>query len=317
MSEQFRFFSLPLEIREMIWTYAVPDRIVEVGQPGDPDALPPSDLKKAWIQNHKPPTVALICKESRDIAMKSSGAPRGEFTSFAKDYQYWLKSTKTIHFNTEDESEMGMPMNLRLENDMLDMLKVVHRGKELSISADLIQPFIRFHNASSCSGLMQHVLFDERVACTIALQTVMIKATHAQARRFGLFGGGDEAAQLVDPEDDETLNKFKDLWILSDGSHDMTAAKFFETVGGPRFDFRIKRWRAELAIKFIQWSLRFNPFGAPQLTHNAAQAIQWLRQNFDLRQNHAVQELLDDFPEFKLRIMFRLCPPRARRNMIM
>ncbi|CAG8923966.1 unnamed protein product [Penicillium salamii] len=314
MSETFHFFSLPLEIREMIWAYAVPDRIVEVGRPSDPDVMPPSDLKKAWVQNRKPPTVALICKESRDIAMKSSGIPRGEFTSFAKDYQYWLQSTTTIHFNAEDDIERTTPMDRRLDNDLVDMLQVVQRGKELSLSADLVHPFIRFHHVSCCSPLVRHALFDGRVACTVVLQTVMIKATHAQARRFGLFGGGDEAAQLVDLEDEETINKLKDLWILSDGSHDMTASKFFETVGGPRYNFRVKRWRAELAIKFVEWSLRHHPSGTPILTNTAVQAISWLHHNFDLGQNSAVQDLLDDFPQFKLRIMFRLCPPRARRN---
>ncbi|KAJ5774793.1 hypothetical protein N7457_009689 [Penicillium paradoxum] len=300
-----RFSTLPIELRLMIWEFAVPMRIIEVGEPCDPDIIPETDLRKAWLLNLKYPAIAHVCHESRQIALAKVKLPEQFLLApdYLTDSRWWWKSTDVVHFNAPDTSKLANEERCRLQEDLLDLIKVPVLRKKVSISADLIHPFLRFRGIPDIPiSLVWDVIFSlDR--CIIALHTVCIRATKEDAGKLGLFGNGEEPAQLIDPFDKPAIQRLRELW--NNTKKEVSAEKFFDTIDTKRFEFRVHRWVAEMAIEYIKFR-----WISPQGTNSGALHI-IARLSQDPKQINApdVQEYLVGCPILDLRILFRLCPP--------
>jgi len=304
MSEPTRFFSLPPELRIIIWNYALPDRIIEFGEPCDPDILPERDLRNAWKLNRKQPTIAHLCHESREIAMRVIRVQASVDPDCMRDDRPWFKYSKTIHFNSPDYELMNKLEQFSFEDNLIGSYEAGEMDKHLSISADLIHPFLRFHDICGIHDLVVWHLFGKLKSCIIALQTVCIRATKQQVRDSGLFDLGEEPAQLIDPFNKETLRQYKVLWSHTrDMDKDISANKFFDTVETPRFNFRVERWLAEMEAMYIRTKWISPPFLIPPPSVVIAMLCH------DPRHRHTpeVLQYLEEFPKLDLRIMFRLC----------
>ncbi|KAJ5332837.1 hypothetical protein MYU51_008977 [Penicillium brevicompactum] len=283
MSEPFRFFSLPFEIRAIIWKHAVPQRIVEFGQPNDPD-IPIGDLKRSWALNRAPPNVAQICKESRDVALKmvhgmkyDVGRLQSSDNGSLQDIRCWLESTKILHFNAPDEN-VTQEEQRKLVERLMSLSEAAYFDKKVSVSADIFHPFIRFHRRTEMDDDVRWGSIFRLSEFIVSLHTVSIKATKEQARSMGLFS--DEPAQLVNPFDLQAIKRYRDLWELTQDS-DPTAQKFFDTVNTNRFNFRVHRWMAEMETHFIVWRYNPNPFS----NSGAGQAMLMLTRDISQRSN--------------------------------
>ncbi|KAJ5945082.1 hypothetical protein N7516_005250 [Penicillium verrucosum] len=287
-----RFSTLPAELRQLIWEFAVPGRVVEIGEPCDPDILPEEDLRQAWILNRKYPVIAHVCWESRQIALAKFKLPTGASVvpGCMTDARWWWKSTDIIHFNAPEI--ITDAQRHRLEDDLLDLIKVPILCKKVSISADVVHPFCGF------------------VTCIISLHTVCIRATNEQARELGLFGNGDEPTQLIDPFDTTAIERFRILWMNT--RQEVSSVKFFSTIETGRFSFRVDRWLAEMSADYIDFKWTNPPFPTP-----GPQAItEGLRRYPLQRHDPSTRQYLVDMPTLELRIMFRLCPPAVVDSVI-
>lgn len=286
----------------MIWTYAAPLRIIEFGEPCEPDILPESDLRKAWLLNRRVPTIAHVCHEARSIAMKECRIRGQPFDpDYLEDDRCWLKTTEIIHFNAPDYNHLPEHDRLELEGHLLGSHKAIELGKMVSFSADSIYPFIRFHRLFSTENLVYWNSFLKQKECIISLHTVCIRATKEQTRSLGLFGCGEEPAQLIDPFDKQAIQRFKELWILTQ-DQDVAATKFFDTIDTDRFNFRVERWLAQIEAQYM---MSLPPFPTQLIKH----IVDLLRAYPSCRHEPEVRVYLTEFPKLHLRIMFRLCPP--------
>ncbi|CAI7608563.1 unnamed protein product [Penicillium glandicola] len=295
MARSAQFSTLPAELRQMIWQFALPARVVEIGEPCDPDIIPEQDLREAWILNRKYPAIAHVCWESRQIAFAKFNLPVGVTLApdCMTDARWWWNSTEIIHFNAPPET-IELRQRHRLEDDLLDLMKVPILCKKVSISADVVHPFLRFRNWPDIS---------ESLTCIISLHTVCIRATKEQARELGLFGKGDEPAQLIDPFDREAIKRLRQLWMHT--RQEVSSVKFFDTIDTGRFTFRVERWLAEMSAEYINYRWTDPPFPTP----GPQEIIASLRRYPDQRHNPDAKQYLVGFPALDLRIMFRLCPP--------
>ncbi|KAJ5515047.1 tRNA (C5-cytosine) methyltransferase NCL1 [Penicillium fimorum] len=299
-----QFSTLPAELRLLIWEFALPARVVEMGEPCDPDIIPEEDLRQAWILNKKHPAIAYVCWESRQIALAKSKLPRGVILApdSITDARWWSKSTDIIHFNAPPEI-INAAQRCRLADGLLDLMKVPILRKMVSISADVVHPFLRFRNRSDLPrSLVWEVICATKI-CIISLHTVCIRATVEQARELGLFGNGDEPAQLIDPFDKAAIQRFRQLW--DNTKKEVSSVKFFDTIDTGRFTFRVERWLAEMSAEYIHFKWTSPPFPTP----NPRDITALLRRYPDQRRSPEAKQYLVGFPRLELRIMFRLCPP--------
>jgi hypothetical protein len=307
MTEPSCLFSLPFEVRQIIWGYSLGDRIFEIGEPGDPDILPESDLRKAWVLNRKMPTIAHLCHESREftkqqVLCESSGVN----PDCVGDRRVCLKYNTTVHFNAPPNFKL-LDQDARFDfaDKLNGAIDVWDMGKQLSISADILHPFLRFHEAlpREEQNLAQN-LFIKLKELTVALHTVCIRATKQQARDMGVFGLGEEPAQLLDPFDRRVIRQYKTLWDQTI-IQDVSAMKFFDTVFTSRFTFRVERWLSEIEAMYI----KLKWINLPTMRPSATVVILNLGSNPEYRHRQETRQYLEEFPKLDLRIMFRLCPP--------
>lgn len=298
-----RFSTLPAELRQLIWEFAVPARVVEIGEPCDPDILPEEDLRQAWILNRKYPAIAHVCWESRKIALAKFKLPKGLTLASGcmTDARWWWKSTDIIHFNAPDI--MVDAQRYALEDALLDSLNVPILRKKVSISADVVHPFLRFRTRSDIQQSLVWEVLTSMKTCIISLHTVCIRATNEQARELGLFGNGDEPAQLIDPSDKAAIERFRQLWMNT--KQEVSSVKFFDTIDTERFTFRVERWLAEMAAEYIEFRWSHPPFPTP----GPRVVTEALRRYPSQRHSPDTRQYLVEFPTLELRIMFRLCPP--------
>ncbi|KXG50666.1 tRNA (C5-cytosine) methyltransferase, NCL1 [Penicillium griseofulvum] len=305
-----QFATLPAELRQMIWEFALPARVVEIGEPCDPDIIPEEDLRKAWILNRKHTAIAHVCWESRQIALARSKPPKGVTIppDCMTDIRWWWNSTDIVHFNAPPEV-IEARQRCRLVDNLLDLEKVPILSKKVSISADVVHPFLRFRNRSDMPKSLIWEVLCSMETCIIALHTVCIRATNEQARELGLFGNGDEPAQLIDPFDKTAIQRFRQLW--NNTKQEVSSVKFFDTVDTGRFTFRVERWLAEMSAEYIDFKWTDPPFPTPAGPRNITAL---LRRYPDQRHSPDAKQYLVEFPTLELRIMFRLCPPAVNQG---
>ncbi|KAJ5872797.1 uncharacterized protein N7529_005150 [Penicillium soppii] len=307
MSEPFRFFSLPFELREVIWELALPDQVIEFGEPCDPD-IPERDLKHAWVISRKLPTIAHLCHESRQIAMCPIKVPDGIDPDCMRDERVWFENGKTIHFNSPDWGHMNNLSRFMFMDNLIGSYEAAELSKNLSLSADLIHPFLPFHELCGIDDTVVWNLFIRLKGCIISLHTICVRATKKQARDTGLFGHGAEPVQLLDPFDMETLRKYETLWSQSyENRLDPAAKKFWEAVNEPntrKFTFRIERWLAETEAIYLKTTRPDEAPSGPPLQS----VIDNLSRYPSVRHQAWARQYLENFPKLDLRIMFRLCP---------
>ncbi|KAJ5563555.1 hypothetical protein N7535_008719 [Penicillium sp. DV-2018c] len=306
--EDKRFTNLPAELQLKIWELATPARIVEVAEPGDPEVEPAEDLKKAWLLNRKVPPTAHVCFDSRSITTAKPNLGDSPVDTSKLDPRWLWKSTAIIHFNCPKELPKDSNGTREINERLRDMRLVPLLGKKVSLSADLLHPFMR----DDCCPIDWKNIWDSFVTlgfCFVSLRTILIRATKEQARERGLFGGGEEPAKLVDLFDDDLIDQYRALWMdtQNHGPNEMSATAFFQALGTKRFRYRIDRWFAGVAVNYLQYQFLVSTFTAqpPALRVVFAQLVR----NPASRHSPRMRERLKGLPVIEMRIMFRLCPP--------
>ncbi|KAJ5551698.1 hypothetical protein N7461_006396 [Penicillium sp. DV-2018c] len=314
MAKRIGFDDLPAELRLQIWEHAVPAQIVEIGEPGDPDIVPWEDLKKAWLFNRKCPTTAHVCIDSRNITRAGSDLRRCQGVSLRNVNPRWLwRSTETIHINCPEKYQHDSKEARKICDDLLQLHVAPLLGKKVSFNADIIHPFEdsrdrcpipeRFvWQGLTCSGLK---------SCTVALRTIVIRATVEKARARGLFDHGGVAATLVDPTDIALLERYRAFWTNTEVDENMKGRGnyFFKSVATERFRLRMETWHKTVAIKFLTDKYYETSFPRPP---GLDAVMQELCVNGSYRHHPDAQKYFAGLPAMDLKLMFRLCPPAPR-----
>ncbi|KAJ5542238.1 hypothetical protein N7535_004661 [Penicillium sp. DV-2018c] len=298
-----RFSELPPELKLLIWEFAVPARIVEVAEPSDPD-INTKDLRRAWLLNCKVPATAHVCSDSRKFT--TAKLDLGDCQVDWLDPRWLWKSTEVIHFNCPDQSSYDSNGKREIQERLRDLGVASLLGKKVSLSADLLHPFMRFHHCPIPRRVWE--LLATLDSCIISIGTILIRASKEQARARGLFGDGEEPVELIDPFDDALINQYKSLWKDTEHSPETTdtaALLLFDFICIDRISFRdrTERWLAEVADKYLFYRSFESTF--PLLRAVVAK----LTRRPSAVHDPEVQALLEGMPVMDLRIMFRLCPP--------
>ncbi|CAN8104430.1 unnamed protein product [Discula destructiva] len=235
MSSQLfhRFPELPREIRDEIWRHCLPSRVVELDLPNTDwyllfDALA-CELWPTSYRNRLMPVVTRVCRESREIAVKTGKLHMVPYkthlspTSWEKR-SFWVDQARDslhLHWNS-------------FLSEAAD-----HAGK-----ANIVQLFAKLssglHNASITADLLDSLKRETRLHVMRQLQTrpnwsvcgavVAIHTTDkAAVIESGLWGSlAEETIVLVDVCDAKRIAAFRRFWQAHSIQPDAQTQAFFD-----------------------------------------------------------------------------------------
>ena len=198
--------------------------------------------------NSRPPVITRVCHESRQVAFENAvdrqSNDNGQVcvTSKLSDStpSFWFsQATDTVHTfaGLKDHPSMDIiPPNIHL------LLEEILRGWIPSLIGE---HFVTLDPPRPDLPPNKRVdLFRGRKAYLVCLEVVSIHGTADQAINSGLFGRlGEEPIKMVDPFDEETIQRFYNLWRQGP-EQDTEPARFFDRAMSPAdFQKTVERWR--------------------------------------------------------------------------
>jgi len=171
-------------------------------------------------------------------------------------------------------------------------------------------------------------MLEQRKDYLVTLMIVSLHVSVDQAASSELFGRlAEERVKLVDPADEETIQKYHQLW-LSGPQQDGEPAKFFELALSTKgLQDKVEKWRNDMDRQWLRhkWTRAVDE----NLVNIKELEGVWLEppENEDededpgdpegipldiLNKDHPwVKEILEDMPQFTPMIMFRLCEEKC------
>ena len=274
------FSRLPTELREEIWRFCLPHRVIEMDYPldfmvygsfNDEDKLPCS-LESTSISNTRPPLLTRVCRESRRIAFESGNLssvfmsreeesphqPReAEWTvPNDMDRDYWqdpFRDSAHMNWTTSYQIDLGYTTYGH------PLRNLVRESKRLNGSASIMLDYLT-------TWLFEQEPFDQPIArplgsipirqskqedlaalrlrpeWLVVMRVVIIHLDFTRAAKTGLFGlSGDEWVQVVDA----TLPLASQLYELAEtcerGAYAVTVAQNFVRMSANDMDAMVKR----------------------------------------------------------------------------
>lgn len=275
-----RFLHLPKELRDAIWRFCLPHRVIEVDFPDvqwycneryqygvdDDDALLRPDgtrykcrLHHATRINSTPPIISRVCHESRSIALESAQLhtfidrpTRGAFVSAA-----WVdhaRDTLFLHYHPWIEN---LPLSSMPVLDYFLAIKEKSGVETVAICDDLLDATDVIQEGAGAGAGATSVL-QRCTSYLVCTAVVVIHANESDAIQSGIFGAlGEERVVLVDAFDAERLVRFEDFARARGIGQDVASKAFFEASvnGTPKVHY------AETPREFMQdleirWLLR-------------------------------------------------------------
>ncbi|KAJ6094032.1 hypothetical protein N7467_002877 [Penicillium canescens] len=186
-----------------------------------------------------------------------------------------------------------------LINNLLDLQTVISLKKKVSLSSNLLRPFLQFRRILSVDRDMVWAIFSDITECIITLQS-----EHAQS--LGLFGNGEGTVQFVDPFDRAAVLQYQEPWKRTVDEDTESVADFLLRVENVRrYRFQVRRWLAEMLMAYIgfNWMLREEATN-PHLP-GLQTALRMLYEDPANRLDPVVQQYLAKFPKVHVRVLFR------------
>ncbi|KAJ4417938.1 hypothetical protein N0V82_005895 [Gnomoniopsis sp. IMI 355080] len=349
------FPGLPRELRDEIWRLCLPHRVVELDLPDqqylkwcfedrycqsypdlDNQSRRSCELWPTSRRNHALPTIARVCRESRQIAFEAADFAFLEYidslSTVTDMYRPWVDFTRdTIHLHWHP-----------CLTELAPSLEAGPRQHRLGLIA-------KFHKASICADLLDSVyqdtrreimdVLEKRPSWSICGAYVWIHATdEAAITKSGLWGSlGEERIVLVDARDAKRMASYRSFWKIYGTEEDMETKAFFDAC----IDDVPKIHYLETPTEFLQdLQSRWLHDRIPYADDHPNQRQFWrvLPADFDGRADDPrqadqgdlpgrpfrrqlwspnldhpwVQEVLGRMPEFQPTVMFRLCTNNCR-----
>ncbi|RJE23492.1 hypothetical protein PHISCL_04161 [Aspergillus sclerotialis] len=330
------FMCLPFELRRMIWKFCLPGpRIVELDYPVRPKK--PSCEFRRSTRFSSLPTIAFVCRESREIALREyifseqdPSIPHADFP--ARPRIRFRPAFDTLHLNWV-EGDMDS-YNSRAPDDLKNYIRCLiekakgdsatktvpplsitacHVGQDQGLTLDGVYPI-------ECLDLLDRLADWPVLVC---VEKVTFHLGDLEAFASGLFGKlAKEQIKCVDLSDIDTIRKYHWFWLRYGYNRDRQAAEFFSLFMNKRHQLPAlaANWIETMKMQWVIniW-LHARTKGCPDLPRKNEAFIpphpgrvdadrQFVK--YTLNTEHPwVQECLRKMPRFRPTILFRHCAP--------
>lgn len=299
-SQTFHLFGhLPPELRDRIWSFCLPCRVVPVDDPlFEPDK---ANEQQCWLgyrdvcyRAAAPPLIASVCREARQVACGWGAVEEEPYMYGGSLSNIWIqrKLDTVLCAWTPNHSALAGH-----DEDMLGYFLWTQRHDYPGAPVCLLaQHFLEFyHDASarenehgpyismdvkdelnSITYLLQDATrekyerndVDVGVAMDVdvVMETIYIHASRTDLLASQLFGrNADEPAQLVGYDDAATLAKFRGLFEKNLKNQQRTAvARLFNAIDSLEFLSQVRRWLAKVEWKLLALKWVFEKHHNPQ-----------------------------------------------------
>ena len=310
------FALLPAELRWEVWRFCLPRRVVELDIPTTRHPESPCELYSTSKRNAKPPAIAYVCREARQIAFENGGGLwdlpshenerlgnrpyRLETSAFVENP--WIRpGVDLVHSHIWNECDYEINEDThRIVPSLLRRVEAL--GCRVSFMAELLHPFDRDTELPADNTIsflapdrwailaLEAPLTGPKREYMVVLKIITLHISSDTARASGLFGLlGDAPVQLVDAIDVAAINEFFHVCVKSCWEEDPAAGGFFATAcGAPEvFTTLVRGWQQDVLHEWERRSL--------------------VRASLANLQDKASNRLKPSMPNFRPMIMFRHC----------
>jgi hypothetical protein len=287
------------------------------------------ELQRTSILNMRPPVITRVCRESREVAFQNAGIVKDGsdpnappwFSETSLRQRWFSPATDTVHLNWAPAygpsfDHVGEPIPF--------FLWEAAKGIAASLTADLLYPF----DDPSRRGWItsDYDMLARRKDYLVTLMMVNLHVSIDQAAGSGLFGRlAEERVKLVDPADEETIQKYHQLWLLGP-QQDQEPATFFELALSTKdFKDRVKKWRNDVDQQWLWHKWTQAKDEAENLANIKESEPIWLippgqedeyedeglLPDYPNMDHPWVKKMLEGVPQFFPMIMFRLCEEKC------
>lgn len=291
------FNRLPAELRDRIWFFCLPCRVVPLDNIlwlldyGIPDGIE----QQCWVDSSlvvrrakAPPCIAAVCREARQVAFRWGSVERNDTGSLRHVWVQRKLDTLLFAWTEGDSIAAGH------SEDMLDLFlsdqRWYHPGAPVCLIAELFHEFYASPSAprsdysplvskkeqNSIALLLSNAWKEDEpdaevpdlsdpMDVDVVMETVYIHATRADLLASQLFGRiADEPSQLVDYNDTATLAKYRALFDKNPNNNKRVALiEKLNAIQSPEFPGQVAKWLAKVTWKLlvIKWLFekRHNP----------------------------------------------------------
>ncbi|KAK4086794.1 hypothetical protein Purlil1_8959 [Purpureocillium lilacinum] len=271
------FLRLPREIRELIWEWCLPCRVMDVDLPfvfaTDPASFSDGDADEEICQfpyyhvkrNLKPPIVLLVCHESCEVVLRNGHYASGPLVG-RNIQRLWVQPKRDmLNLNWDRTYDLTGHESIMWDGSynyspVPDTFAIADGlGVPAVVSHCTLQSFSKPHQEASVSAqefrapVDVQVLAGKRTPILMNVTTIVLhmKEKDATSRgQFGLFG--DEPVQLVGINDDDKLRAYYRLWAENCAMTDPWAKDIFKVLLCDSLkQCFLQEWRQKLDFIFI------------------------------------------------------------------
>lgn len=285
-----QFSRLPPELRERIWFFCLPRRVVPLDDflwlvDADSTYRGEQQCWAGWrlvqARAKAPPFLASVCREARRVAFRW-GDIEHIYPSASLD-DIWIQrklDTPLLTWMLSDSAGAGHGEDM-MEHFLFDQ-RWHHAGAPVCLTAEQFfafdprpsapeskyTPCIRTDESDSIVYLLRNTWTEgytdelkpdmsDAMDVSVVMETVYIHATRADVLASELFGLiADEPSQLVNYDDAATLAKFRALFNKNPENRKRVALREkFDAVESHEFPGHVARWLSKVAWKLlaIKW----------------------------------------------------------------
>lgn len=254
------FGQLPTELRQQIWQYCLPHRVVELDCPLDTivywldredinNLLPsPCTLRHTTLQNGRPPLISRVCRESRSVATRSGGfvtdrdPDRPSDTEWCSDFEFadaWVDKTRGApHLNWTSAYEIeyswyGYPLNCMIWESrrfsatpsiMLEYINTLTFGPQ---PFPITLPNGRLYWTRRPNEEAEFIdAYKQLPSWLVVMRYIVVHSDVHSAAATGLFGLlGDAPVQIIPVSEETKINSFYDLAERCERGKNVTASQ--------------------------------------------------------------------------------------------
>ncbi|OQO03574.1 hypothetical protein B0A48_10238 [Cryoendolithus antarcticus] len=223
------FLRLPLELREQIWRYCIPDRVRELDYPVPETVFSnqslPCRLGNTSRKNTYPPLITEVCRESRKVAhetgiylTEAADPASAEWDAATIIHEIWHDSQReSLHLNWAHEHED----DCYSRGNALEYLVRVAQCKPVSLTAEYL-----FESRMKVPHDLEWL--NQRTNWQVVVHTIVVHSPIRPAAVTGLFGLlGDARVQIIDVGDFERVKQCLHLAETCEQGRDITISQDF------------------------------------------------------------------------------------------
>ncbi|KAK3630902.1 hypothetical protein LTR56_017175 [Elasticomyces elasticus] len=294
------FPQLPLELREEIWRFCLPNRVHELDRPlaenvydVDEDHPAPCHLQRTSLVNGYPPLISRVCRESRAVAHETGRflpldqqdqIVEGEWYSDTLRHDAWRDAARdSVHLNWTRAYEVdfyytegdGSPLEYLAKQVSLTKSdgSMMAQYLDANFGPDYTEVSTSVYHPQNPNKERESEALKQQSSWLVVTRVIVVHSDLQSAAATGLFGLlGDSLVQIVDCSNGARIRQYLDL--------------------------------AESCEQHHQVAIRQNPRQEP--LNEAEQRLKWL-----VKRTQGSEELLS---AVRPGIMFRLCTQQCNRR---